>query len=114
MAREADTYALGATQFFIPAGATNALLVLPEWGEVSHTIKWVSGGSLEIQHPPLGPSYAAGQTWMGASLAALGTGNGWILGTTEADNVNGPARYYLMATGSTAVAYKLIAYSQNV
>lgn len=111
MSSNQRSYALGATQLVVAPGATNALLVSPAPGEVSHGIKYISGGSLEILAPPLSyDGYAPGSTWTGASLVAL-LGRGYLMGTSEADNIDGPARYYLMATGATAIAHKLISYS---
>lgn len=90
-------FGLGATQVIVPPGATNAVLVLNVPREIANTLKYLSGGSLEI-HGTIN-----GSTMVGASLAPL-IGHGYILGTSEAINIAGPARFYLMATGATAVA----------
>jgi hypothetical protein len=98
MASSSDAvFGLGATQVIVPPGATNAVLVVNVPREIANTVKYLSGGSLEI-HGTIN-----GSTMAGASLAPL-IGAGYLLGTTEAINIAGPARFYLMATGSTAVA----------
>jgi hypothetical protein len=110
MARESQSCAIGATNYVVAPGATLAFLVTPVAGEVSHALKYVSGGSLEIVQAPLGTNgFAPGSTWAGASLVNLG-GKGYLMGITEAVNIDGPARYYLMATGATAICAKLISY----
>lgn len=113
MAREADTYGLGATQFIVAPGATLALLVTAEAWECGSGIKYFTGGSLEIQPAPPyqgGFGYSGGATWAGASLVNL-IGKGYLMGTTEAISISGPARYYLMATGATVTCFKLVSYS---
>lgn len=99
MASSSDSiFGLGATQVIVPPGATNAVLVLNIPKETSVTTKILSGGgSLEI-HGTIN-----GSTMAGASLAAL-IGRGYLLGATEQVNIDGPARFYLMATGATMVA----------
>lgn len=90
-------FGLTAMQIAVPAGATNAVFIdnVPKQGAM--LLKYFSGGTLEI-HGALN-----GSTMAGATLAPL-IGTGYILGTSEAVNIDGPARFYLMATGSTAVA----------
>jgi hypothetical protein len=107
MAREADIYALGATQFVIPAGYSLALWVTPMAYEVSSTLKYLSGGSLIIVS-----TNTNGTTLPGATLAGL-VDSSYLLGTAEAINFAGPARYYLVATGATAVACQLRGFSQG-
>ena len=99
MASSSDSiFGVGATQVIVPPGATNAVLVLNIPRETASTVKILSGGgSLEI-HGTLN-----GSTMAGASLAPL-IGTGYMLGATETVNVDGPARFYLMATGATMVA----------
>ncbi len=94
MAREADIHGFGATNIAIP---TNAPFLIPEEaGQVSGTLKLLSGSSLEICGVPIGVTYT------GTSLTSL-PGKGYLLGTSEVFNYSGPARYYLAATGATAV-----------
>lgn len=107
MAREGDVKGFGATKFIIPPGGTNAILVDAWAGECSGILKYFSGGSLEICGVP------AGQTFAGASLGAL-PGTGYLLGTTEAVNDTGSARFYLVASGATTIAYCLKGLTANI
>lgn len=93
MARENDIHAFGTTT--ITLAATGTLLIPEEAGQVSGTVKYLSGGSLEIV------GVGVGITYTGTSLSSL-PGKGYLLGTSEAFSYCGPARYYLVATGSTA------------
>ncbi len=92
-----NIFGLGTTQIAIPAGATLAKWI--DCGEkvTSIQIKYFSGGTLEIVGSPLGG------TMPGASLAGL-PGTQYIMGTSEVQSIDGPCRFYLMASGSTAVA----------
>lgn len=108
MARELTTYGYAVTQFAIPAGYSLALLVTPAPGEIGGTLKWFSGGSLEIMQ--------AGVTGGGVGITTpiqTAAGQGYLMGTTEIVNTDGAARYYLCASGSTAVAYCLRRVSQG-
>lgn len=115
----ANTSALGGTQLVVGPGATLALLVTPEPGEVGSGIKVLSGGSLAIFSTPYAQanSYlygiSLGSTWAGASLVALNTAGGYVLGSGEAVNIQGPAKYYLMAMGATTIVTKLVAYGEG-
>lgn len=101
MAREDDVCAFGQSALVtVGTGATLAFLVNPIAGEVSSILKYFSGGSLEIVPAPLGT------TALGGSLVAL-EGTGYLMGTSEALNIAGPARYYLIAKGATTLAYLL-------
>lgn len=97
MATQSDNFGLGATRIAIPAGATNAFLVTPLPYGVNQMFKYFSGGSVEIIHAP------GSSALTGAQLVAAGSSGGYLLSTQEIVNIDGPARYYLMATGSTAV-----------
>lgn len=85
------------SQVVVPPGATNAVFVdvVPKEGAV--LLKYFSGGTLEIH------GSITGSTLPGATLAPL-IGTGYILSTSEVISLAGPTRFYLMATGSTAVA----------
>lgn len=98
MASSSDAiFGLGATQVIVPPGATLAVLVLNVPREQASTLKILSGGgSLEI-HGTIN-----GSTMAGSSLAPL-IGRGYLLGASEVLNIDGPARFYLMATGATMV-----------
>lgn len=83
-------------------------------GQQAITVKYLSGGTLEILPASLGmsfvpgtstysaPYFSAGSTQTAAMLAAL-SGTGYLMGTSEALNITGPARFYLSATGATVV-----------
>lgn len=94
MAGQFTAWGFGATNFLIPPGATNALLITPPAEALSGQLHWVAGGTLEIHGITAGTSYA------GASLVPL-LGRGYQLGTEEVFAYSGPARFYLMATGTT-------------
>lgn len=117
MARENSVYGVGGTQLVIAPGATNALYVLPEAGEISSSLAWVSGGSAMIMPVPRNTNpmlFARGQTWLGASLVAYGSSaNAFPVSATATYNIDGPAQYYVMAFGSTAVIAKMVGYSQS-
>lgn len=92
-----DIFGLGTTQIVVAPGATNARWI--DFGErvTSLQVKYFSGGTLEIVGSP------AGGTMPGASLAGL-PGTQYIMGTSEVQSIDGPCRFYLMATGSTTIA----------
>lgn len=95
-------YGLVTSQVVVAPGATNAVYVdqIPRQG--SGLVKYFSGGTLEIH----GANPLTGMTLSGASLVPL-QGTGYVFGTAEALTLDGPARFYLMATGATAVAHLL-------
>ena len=99
MASSSDSvFGLGATQVIVPPGATLAVLVQNLPLQNASTLKILSGGgSLEIH------GTITGTTMAGSSLAPL-LGKGYILGASEVLNIDGPARFYLMATGQTMIA----------
>lgn len=100
MAREADVHGFGSSKIIVGVGGSFAVLMSPQPGEVMSYLKYSSGGSLEIVQAPYGVSY------VGASLVPL-IGTGYLMGSAETITAYGPARYYLIATGATAIAYSL-------
>lgn len=94
---------LGATR--IAVGLSQVLrLSMGDYQTVS-AFKIVSGGTLEIVKPQFsGTSTAAGAAW----------GTGYPLGATEVVAVNGPAVYYLAASGATVVVGAMIGYTYGV
>ncbi len=107
MARELTAYGFAVTLLTVPAGYSNALLVNPVPGQVSSTLKWFSGNSLEIMQAAV---------TLGAGLSVpiqTATGQGYLLSVSEAVNTDGAARYYLCATGATTQAYLLMGLSQG-
>lgn len=98
-----EIYGMTCGSFAVPAGASLSLYVTPTPGEIWSRLKYASGGSLEI---------------MGASLAGVtglagAAGTGYLFGAAEAVEFTGPARYFLQATGATAVAYFIKGLSQG-
>lgn len=110
MARELTAYGFAVTLFTVSAGYSLSLLVSPVAGEISHTLKWFSGGSLEIMQAGFTQSSAQTQAVFPVQTAA---GQGYLLGQTELENTDGAARFYLCATGSTAQGYMLRRLSQG-
>lgn len=103
MARELTVYGITAGIYNVPGGTGMLIRAAP--GEISSTIKYFGGGSLEIVGAG-GPSLSVGLT---SSLA----GTGYLLSSLEAFNFEGAAYYYLIATGATATAYFLKGLSQG-
>lgn len=100
MARENDLVGVSPTLMVIPPGATLAVLITPISYEASSGLKYSSGGSLAIHYAP------PGTTLSGAELVLV-EGKGYLMGTSEAINFDGGVRYYLMATGATALVYNI-------
>lgn len=94
----------------IPAGATNAVLLSPGAYIKATLLKCGSGGSLGIFGVMQGNS---GAVLTGTSLVA-GFSNSYLLSTTEIISIGGPVTFYLVATGSTAVATLIQGMSTNV
>lgn len=99
MASSSDgLFGLVASQKVVAPGATNAVFIDCVNRQGSVLVKILSGGgTLEIHGTPTGSTLA------GASLAPL-IGTGYLLGGSEVLSVDGPARFYLMATGATMIA----------
>lgn len=95
MAREIFISGVQATQLIILPTGASALLIQPINGEMSTVVKYVSGGSLEIQQAPYG------------TTKTITLNQGYIFGTTEFLSFTGAARYYLAATGATTIVYLL-------
>jgi hypothetical protein len=91
---------LFGSKITIPVGATAALCIGSTGGQMANILKYFSGGSLEIINCP------PGATLTGAQLIAA-QGTGYLFGSNEAVSWDGPARFYLMATGATVIAYGL-------
>lgn len=93
MARELTVYGFTCGSFAVPAGASLAVFVKAAPGEVYSSVKYFSGGSLEIIGASLGQTFS------------ITAGTGYLFGTTEVINIAGAASYFLCATGATVVAY---------
>jgi hypothetical protein len=108
------TYSLNTTRTFIGVGATLALFVDVQPGQIATTVKYMNGGTLEILPPTLGMSFVpgvstvnqgiflGGSTQSLAMLAAL-SGTGYLMGSSEVLSFNGPTRFYLSALGATTL-----------
>lgn len=94
MAREGNVHGFTVAQYAIPTGASNAQLVWEFPGQVDSLIKLVSGGSCEIIGLNAG------------STALPVAGKGFLMDSTYI-KIEGPARYWLLATGATAVVHVL-------
>ena len=109
-----DIYSLFPARVTVPPGATQAVFVDVLAGQKAITIKYLSGGTLEILPATLGASFSAGastvnqnfffhgSTHTAAALALL-NGTGYLMGTNEILNISGPCRFYLSATGATTL-----------
>lgn len=87
-------FSLGTTNIIVPVGATVAVLIEGIAGQNSTLLKYVSGGTLSVV------GVATGVTLTAAELASA-VGNHYVMGTSEVLSIDGPARFYLMATGAT-------------
>lgn len=91
MGTNKETYYIGST--LINVGVLGAscfpVLVKPSSDQIDGYLKYRSGGSLEIM-----PAYASGAT---------AGGIGYLMGTTEVYQLNGPAAFYLGATNATCI-----------
>lgn len=93
---------IGATKVIV--GLSQIIRVTAGNYQCAETFKYFSGGSLEFVEPVLS----------GASTAAAsGWGTGYLLGTNEAINIEGPAAFYLAATGATVTAMLLSGRTQG-
>lgn len=102
MARELTAYGFQATLLVIPAGISNALLINPIAGEISMSLKYFSGGSLEIFNVSPGATV----------MPVVTAGQGYLVGSNEIVNSSGCPKFGLVATGATTLAYLLLGLSQ--
>jgi len=99
-------FGLETGRFAVPLGATNAILVEGVAGQNAIQLKYLSGGTLEV----VGVSY--GVTLTAVQLAAR-TGTDYLVGSSEIWSIDGPCRFYLSATGATAVVCFMRGKSEN-
>lgn len=86
------TYGFGVTQVPVgTGGAANVRIVPPQYAN-GMFLKYLSGGTLAIVSNGLSGS-------PGASAAL-----GYILSTTDVISIEGPASFFLAASGTTAIA----------
>lgn len=101
MSRDSDIYGVNTLPIIVPPGATLAVLREGAAGQAATLLKWYSGGSISII------GCTVGSTLTAAELVSAGNSGGYILGTAEALSVDGPTRFYLMATGTTATVMQI-------
>lgn len=91
-----EPVSFGATQLTV--GNSTVLRVIANPYESFNTLKYVSGGSLEI----LKPQFSGSSTAAGGSFKGLG----YLLGSSEVFNLNSAQVFYLGTSGSTpAIAH---------
>lgn len=94
MAEQDDVFGLTGERLVVAPGATLALLVEGATGQIASVLRYFSGGSCEILNAPIGSTLTA-------AVLVSRQGHGYLLGTSETVNVEGAARYYILATGVT-------------
>lgn len=104
MARESDCAFVSPLKVTVGPGATLAVKVTVVDGESTCKLMYGAGGSLEIQPSPIPSQFGGATQWAAASLVPL-LNTGWLVATTGTFAFDGPAQFYLMATGATTVAY---------
>ena len=97
MMNQNDIQGIGATQLVLGLSTIFRFRAgdFVQW----QRLEYLSGGSLEIVK--------------GASTNGTGWGTGYLMGTTEAIEFNGPATFYLAAKGATCIAQLLIGYTSG-
>lgn len=96
-----DIATYGATQ--INVGLSAIIKVAPSANQYGTQLRVGSGGSLEIVQTPIALT--------GSSATGWGTG---FLVTGTVSMINGPAAYYLAATGATVTVQILNGYTSGV
>lgn len=96
MATQAEIVYVGATQLVV--GVSSILKVQPSAYSFGYNLKLFSGSSLEFVNS------CATLTGTGAT----GWGTGYLIGSSESVTFDGPATFYLAATGATAVVHCLM------
>lgn len=111
-------WSLGSTRLVIGVGSTIALFVQPGPGQVNMTLKYFSGGTLEIlnclqpNNSPMGPTLFVGSTLSQQQLATA-SGTGYIMGTSEVLAINGHASFYLSSLSATTIVMALVGRGEN-
>ncbi len=95
-------YGFGATQVNVGIGGAANVRITPPLYANGMFLKYGSGGSLAIVSNGLSGSPGAS-----GSL-------GYVLGTTEVMNIDGPACFFLAAVGTTSVAQIAFKYSSGM
>lgn len=96
----------------VGVGATIATYMDVVPGQKNITIKYISGGTLEIlgvTYGSFGGTFFAGST-LSAQALANANGTGWIV-QSEILSFDGPCRFYLSSTGATSIVHVIRAVS---
>lgn len=103
MSQRTDVFGLVPETLFIPLGATSALLLDGDVGQVGSVLNYISGGTLWIM------GVTGGQTLTAAQLASdfNGATLRFNVQSGQAINIDGAPRFYLAATGATVVCQLL-------
>lgn len=96
----------------VPPGATNAVLITPGPYVTATLIKYASGGSVSIFGNPFQVS-GVSSVITGTSLVT-GFSGSYLLGASEALSIDGPAQFYVAATGTTALISVLQGLTQGI
>lgn len=97
MATQSDVYSAGSTR--ISVGLSAIIKVTPlQYQQLSQLKIFSGGGTLEVVPTPIALS----------GSSAAGWGLGYPVGASEVVTMNGPAVFYLAATGATMVAALLV------
>lgn len=95
-----SVYSFGSTKIAVPVGATLALLITANAFQSAITLKYFSGGTLELIGCPQG-------TTLTAQNLSDASGQHYLFATNETLNIGGPARFYLSSTSATTVVMAL-------
>lgn len=90
MANQDDVFSISPSTINVGTSTGSYVGITCGSGVNSQILKYYSGGSLLVY----------GTT---AAAAGASTGFAYLMGTSEALNIGGPAQYYLTATGATVV-----------
>lgn len=109
MAGEKDIHGVLTDTVSVGVSGADALFLQGNGGQCAWNIKYITGGSL------LMIGWYTGATLAGATLdAQRAAGHYYLFGTSEALALDGPTRFYLLATGATVTFSYIRAYSQNM
>lgn len=104
MARESDAALVGATR--IAVGLSAIIKISPYSNAIMTQLKYISGGSCEVVNVPVALT----------GSSAAGWGAGFLMPSNDASMfvpINGPATFYLAASGSTSIIGMLTSYSSG-
>lgn len=109
MAQEQRIFGFAVTLIAVPATAASAMPILPMNNQSNVMIQYVSGGSMELFNMAAGASVSSPP----ASGSSVVLAAGYLFAAAEkVGPYQGGPRFYLAATGATAVARLLIGLSE--